>query len=251
MSGRAESRSRRLAPGLALAVAGVALVLVVVVLLGVVLARTAGGDGIVRRLVERRMAAAVAAALDAPARVDLGPGAVTPRLLDGRFGRVRVTARSVPMEGGDARLSSLHATLRGVRLGLGEALDPTSTIDLRAAGGSYEAVLDRSALERLVSLPGVRVRPGRGALRAAVAGQHARLRVTGRGDTIVVRPRVRVEGAAPVALARVQGLPLGVRVDSVRVTPDGVHVHGTLPQPVLGAAAGPGGAAVELGAPRR
>lgn len=250
MSGRAESRSRRLAPGLALAAAGVALVLVVVALLGVVLATTAKGDGIVRQLVERRVATAVSAALDAPVHVDLGPKAVTPRLLNGRLGSVRVAARSVPMEGGGARLSSLDATLRSVRLGLGEALDPTSTVDLRAAGGSYEAVLDQSALERLVAFPGVRVRPGRGALRVAVGGEHARLRVTGRGNSIVVRPRVRVEGAAPVALARVHGLPLGVRVDSVRVAPDGVHVHGALPQPVLGAA-GPGGAAVELGAPRR
>jgi LmeA-like phospholipid-binding len=251
VSGRGESRSHRLAPGLALAAAGVGLALVVVALLGIVLATTVRGDGILRQLVERRMTTAVAATLDGPVRVDLGPAAVVPQLLDGRFERVRVAARSVPLEGGDARLSSLRATLRGVRLGLGQALDPISTVDLRAAGGSYEAVLDRSALARLVSFPGVRVRPGHGDLGVAVGGEQARLRVTGRGGTIVVRPLVRVPGAAPVALARVRGLPLGVRVGSVRVAPDGVHVHGVLPRPFPGAGAGPGGAAVEPGAPRR
>lgn len=251
MSARAESRSRRLAPGMALIVAGVALVLLVVAPVVVVLARTAGGDELVRRLVQRRIAAAVTATLDAPARVDLGPAAVTPRLLNGRFQRVRVVARSVPLEDAEARLTSVHATLRGVRLDLGEVLDPTSTVALRAAGGRYEAVLDRRALQRLVPYPGVRVRPGRGALTARVWGEHARLRVTGRGDAIIVRPDLRVEGATPAALARVDGLPLGVRVDRARVAPDGVHVWGPLPQPVLRAADDRGEAAVEFGAPRR
>lgn len=251
MSARAESRSGRLGRGVALAVAGVALALVAAALVVVVLARTASGDAIVRELVERRVAAAVAAALESPARVDLGPEPVAPRLLDGRLGRVQVAARWVPIEGLDARLSSLHATLRAVRLDLGEVLDPTSRVALRAAGGSYEAVLGRRTLERLVSFPGVRVRPGRGALTARVWGEHARLRVTGRGDAIIVRPDLRVEGAMPAALARVDGLPLGVQVDRIRVAPDGVHVRGPLPQPVLRAADDRGEAAVEFGAPRR
>lgn len=185
------------------------------------------------------------------AEVEIGGFPFLTQALGGRYDSVSVTGRDVVA--GELTLNRLDATLTGVEVPLSEVLSgsvsevPVSSVRAVALVGYDE--LGRHSGDR----------------RLTVAPEGDRLRVTGtvtvlgRSQSASALSSVRVEGgalvvtaeswsvdgaAAPAAVSRalagrfdlripVTGLPYGLQVSAVRVTPEGVAVTATAGATVL------------------
>ena len=173
--------------------------------------------------------------------VDVGFPFLT-QAVAGRYDAVEVTARDVPA--GELTLARLDATLSGVEVPLSQALSgsvaqvPVAGVTARALV-TYEELARRSGERQLtLEAAGDRVRATR---TLEVLGQTvtatalARVEVAG-GDVLVTAESYDVGGAAANdAVARalagrldlripVTGLPYGLQVTDVEVTPDGLSV---------------------------
>ncbi|CAA9346871.1 MAG: hypothetical protein AVDCRST_MAG07-2993 [uncultured Frankineae bacterium] len=165
--------------------------------------------------------------------------------LAGRYDRVRVSARDVPL-GGTSRvgLRSFTATLRGARVPLSEAL----------TGGVASVPVDRIDAETVLPYDTFSRRAYGGRVTASPAGDRLRLtgtvRVLGRDLAASAVSRVRLDGEDLVVTAQsfdvgsrfvdrlltralrnrfdvrldLGGLPYGLRVSGVQVRADGVAV---------------------------
>ena len=178
-----------------------------------------GADTALRAYVEGRVAGAVQASLNLPARPDLDlqgfPFSVS--FFRGRFDHVEVAVTDVELEG--LRLDGVVLRFANVRFAPRQLLSGAARIGAR--GGSAEAQVGERALTSYlqehdapvdIALPGPGVRVS---TTVAVAGAETSASATGplglEGDTLVFEPQeVELEGSVgipPQALAFSVGLP--------------------------------------------
>ena len=210
-----------------------------VVLLGLLLVVDRVGAAVASSAVAAQ--AQTAARLSSEPDVDLG-FPFLPQALAGRYDAVEVSARAVPA--GELTLARLDATLTGVEVPLSQALSgsvarvPVAGVTARALV-AYDELARRSGDRQLTVAPaGDRVQVT-GTLnvlgQTLTATAVARVEVAG-GDVLVTAESYDVGGAAAdAAVTRalagrldlripVTGLPYGLQVTDVDVTPDGLSV---------------------------
>ena len=195
-------------------------------------------------LTERRVASQLQASAGLPSEpsVSIGGFPFLTQAVRGRYGEVRLDADGVPA--GTLRVTRLSATVRGLRVPLGEAL----------AGGVRSAPADRIDARVLLSYADLSRRTGARELEVAEGGAPGTVRVTGRvrvlrqvlsvvalsevtleGDEIVVTAQSFDvgNGVADSLVSRALGdrldfriaagaLPYGLTVRGVTTTPAGV-----------------------------
>lgn len=225
--------------------------LALVLLLGLLLAADRAGAAFAARAVAQQ--AQAEAGLAAEPEVGIGGFPFLTQALAGRYDEVTVRASDVPA--GEVRLSAFEAVLTGVEVPLGDALAgavvsvPVSGVRARALL-AYDELARRSGDRQLTVAP-----VGDGRLRVT-----GRVQVLGQSLTAVAVSRVEVDGGdllvtaesyevgdqtADALLTRalgarldlrvpVEGLPYGLVVTGVEVSPDGVAVLATAGRTVLG-----------------
>lgn len=211
-----------------------------VVLLGLLLVADRVGAAFAAQAVAAQVQTATR--LTSEPDVDMGFPFLT-QAVAGRYDEVEVTARDVPA--GELTIARLDATLTGVEVPLSEAISgsvaqvPVAGVTARALV-AYEELARRSGDRQLILEPeGDRVRVSG---TVDVSGQPvtvtalARVEVAG-GDVLVTADSYDVGGAPPnEAITRalagrldlripVTGLPYGLQVTDVEVTPEGLSVH--------------------------
>lgn len=173
-------------------------------------------------LIERAAAERVSAQVDAPATVDLVGWPAAVRLLAGGTDAV-VIARNVPLRAADARLQRARIVLRGVHVDGG---------NVRVRGGRFTASLNERQLSQLLSvppeLPLARLDLVPGSVRMELGGLPATTASAQvQRDRLVLRPDnpqlAELDFSVPL-----DGLPYGLRVDSVRIRRNRLDVTGSL-----------------------
>ena len=173
-------------------------------------------------LIERAAAERVESQIDAESTVDVQGWPATVRLLGGGADAV-VTSRNVPLRAGDARLTRTQIRLRDVHVQGGT---------IRVRGGRFTASLNERDLSRILSvppeLPLARLRLVPGSVRLELGGLPATTaKAVVDGNRLVLRPDnpqlARLSFAVPL-----DGLPYGLRVDTVRIRRGRLDVSGSL-----------------------
>jgi hypothetical protein len=206
--------------------------LVKLVLVGAVVGvLVAVADQAVEALAEREAAERVSAQLGAPAVVDLDGWPISLRLLQGVVPRVTVAAAAVPLADTGARLADLSATLVDVELGVDDLVEPPPGLP-PAAGGTFTAVLDAQAVQRLVGLPQgltlAQIQLVEGAVRLQLGGlASVDATVAVEGDAIVLRPTAPLLDLAQLTL-ELPPLPAGAQVRAVEAVPNALRLMGSL-----------------------
>lgn len=199
------------------------LALAVALTAGLVLA----GDGYLAGQAERRAGGLATAVMGAPAEVELPGRPFVLHLLRGRFPRVLLRARDVPLTGTAAVVPRLELALRDVSLSPAALLDGTIAGGglPEARSGTFVAVLDEVALRALLGAPeelGLEIAAGE--IRASVGGRVMAVTPVARDGGVAL------EGlpAGPVLSGDLAGLPGGPWIDRVEVSLGAVEIHGSL-----------------------
>lgn len=234
------------------------LLLVVLVLLALLVAADRGGAAVAERVLADELQRG--GVLTSRPEVDVRGVPFLTQALRGRYDRIDVVARDVPageLAGAPVVVPRLSATLRGAQVPLDQALSgavtsvPVERVDARALlpfdvvrRGSDVADLDVAAEGERLRLRGtVRVLGEQvsGSVLSSLAVQDGELVVTaeefdvagGFADRLVDRALAgRFDARIPLS-----GLPYGLRVDDVRVQPDGLDVSARADATVLSAPA--------------
>lgn len=234
------------------------LLLVVLVLLALLVAADRGGAAVAERVLADELQRG--GVLTSRPEVDVRGVPFLTQALRGRYDRIDVVARDVPageLAGAPVVVPRLSATLRGAQVPLDQALSgavtsvPVERVDARALlpfdvvrRGSDVADLDVAAEGQRLRLRGtVRVLGEQvsGSVLSSLAVQDGELVVTaeefdvagGFADRLVDRALAgRFDARIPLS-----GLPYGLRVDDVRVRPDGLDVGARADDTVLSAPA--------------
>ena len=179
------------------------------------------GDLVLTGVVEDQASQRLGQELDTTARVELSGWPVVVRLLTGSGSTAVVRANDVPLRGTRATLTRLEARLTDVRVAEGR---------LQLGDGTFSASLDEAAVTRLVGLPeqltlvGLRLREG---FASVELGQFSVVRVAADvvDGVVVLRPTEPPLDSLRFPV-RLDGLPRGVRLTSVRLHRNRLDIAG-------------------------
>jgi hypothetical protein len=223
-------------------------------------------DRVAARVVAQRVADRIRTSQDltVTSSVSISGFPFLTQVLGGRYDSVSVTARDVRRD--DLQLSTVHVTLRGLRLPLGDVTNGTVR-EIPVHQGTATVSVTYDSLNAYLAPRHLRVAPDAapdsgallvtGTAQLPLVGQvslSAPLRITTEGDAVTLVPQVvhSLAGALPgparslavdllTVRVSLRDLPFGVRLDSAQVTPDGLAVEASASDITLPAQAGAAG----------
>jgi hypothetical protein len=196
-----------------------------VVVLGVLVGIGAVVDAALTSTAERQASEQLTRELGAPAEVDLRGWPVSLRLLGGRVPEVGVSATGVPIEGSEARITRIDATVRDVRVRFAD-LSSGGPLPVDGGAGRFTALLDPASVATLAGLPGA-LTFGDGVATVDLGGIAVDVVAATADGQVVIRPLTDVPGLTAVPLP-LGDLPGGARVEAVRVAPEGLVLEGSV-----------------------